>query len=194
MQQQPTGQIEAKTTPKPRPRRYGTRLQSTLTHLVSGQACAKHRPHNLHIYILRQHSQIGQIQDTPLLKAAVTVVQVVDGAWAVLLAARGAEIALVAHRRQEADADGGADLDGGRGGCGVGPELYDAADAFMAADVREFDVRDGLAVWARGGAACGVEVYWGVSRSFCLVWRGGERSGLQGRYADQIDTPPYTGP
>ena len=83
-------------------------------------------------------------------------------AGAVLLVACQARGAAPADTRAEADADQGAEAD-----CWVVlgqtvTEGDDAGDAFVAADVREFDGCDGRAVGAGGGAGGGVEVWWSV--------------------------------
>jgi len=95
-------------------------------------------------------------------------------ARAVLLPASEARIAAPADSRAETDAYEGAEAD-----CWVvlgeaGAESDDAGDAFVAADVREFDGCDGRAVGAGCCAGGGVEVWLllvdGVRR---LGWHSG---------------------
>ena len=88
---------------------------------------------------------------------------------AVLFAIGGAIFAFVADAGDEADAHEGALFDF-ICGLGVGSKGYDATDAFMAANVREFDLGDGLAIGAGRGAVLGVQIWEMVSGMLWSFW------------------------
>ena len=128
----------------------------TIAYLVSGQTRAEHRPHRHRVNVIRQQRQVPGVQGDVLLKAAVLVVQMVGALDAVLLCASKAKLAPAAHTAGEPDADVAADFDVV---VAARAESDDAANAFVAADVRELDLGDGFAVWARRNAGLGVEIY-----------------------------------
>lgn len=126
------------------------------TNLISSQTRTKHRPHNNRINIPRQNRQIIPIQHHKLLKTPILMMQMVRPRHTILLRARETELATATHAAGELDAHEVAYCEIG---LAVGAEGDDAADAFVAADVGEFDGGDGGSVGAGGGAVFGVEVY-----------------------------------
>lgn len=99
------------------------------------------------------------------------MMQMVRGIRTVLLRAGEAVLAATTHAAREADADETADADRGVAVREAGTERDDPPDAFVAADVREFDRCDGTAVRAAGCAEAGVEI---CSAALVRVMRGAE--------------------
>jgi hypothetical protein len=125
------------------------------THLVRRDACTQHRPDYGRINIIRQNRQIVRIKRDVFLETAVLMVQMVRALHAVLLCSSKTELASATDTTRESDAHQPADVQIRATAWTQGD---DAADTFVAADVGEFDLRDGVAVWAGCGAVFGVEV------------------------------------
>lgn len=91
------------------------------------------------------------------METTVLVVKVVGRVDAVLFSPGHAVLAFVADAGGESNAYQRAQLEV-VGGFDVGTKGHDASYAFVATDVWEFDVGDGLAVGAGGCPCFGVEV------------------------------------
>ncbi len=86
------------------------------------------------------------------------MVQMVSTLRTVLLSICLAEVAFVTYTREEANADQRPYIVF-LSGLGAWPQRDDTANTFMAANVRELDVRYGISVGASGGAAGCVQVF-----------------------------------
>lgn len=117
--------------------------------LVRGQPCAENRPDGDWVDVVWQQRQVTGIKRDVLLKAPIFMVEVIRALDAVLLRAGETELAPTADSACKADANKAPNLDVVT--VDARTQGDDTANALVAPDVRQFDLRDGLAV----GTGCG---------------------------------------
>lgn len=124
--------------------------------LISRDSSTQHRPNELRIHIIRQNGQIIRIQSNILLETTIFMMKMIRALSAVLLCTSQTEFASSTDPTQESDSDQAAEF---HAFAAVGAEFDDTADAFVATDVREFDVGDGGSLCTCGGAGFSMQVY-----------------------------------
>jgi hypothetical protein len=120
--------------------------------LVGGQSCAENGSNGDGVDVVWQERQITGIKRDVLLEASIFMVEVIRALDAVLFCSGKTELAPPADAACKADANKTPNLDVVT--INARTQGDDTANALVAPDVRQFDLRDGLAV----GTGCGAEL------------------------------------